>query len=287
MHVDECCQALLAHILPIIDKEREGICLDVGVGTFNFYCELFARLGFRTTAVEPLPVKALRRICRRHSITLIEGCLSDVDGVQTLYIGTFQGAENINVSSLVPNWWGAGTKTVDVLAMTLARLLSTIRAQRVTCLKLDIEGMEFATVRQLLGLPRSLLPRVVVLEYGGGDSKESGRAGWSPQFFDATVQCLAVLKNRGYSFSIFIDSSPKTVERTLDLASSNLESDEIFPNSAIYGNIVSLRDLLYPEVEIARICSPYRDNDSPPPELFPRDNYLLRLFRRLYKGLLK
>lgn len=287
MHVEKCCQALLASILPVMDRQREGVCLDVGVGTFDFYCELFARLRFRTAAVEPLPVEALRRTCRRHRIALIEGVLSDVDGIQTLYVGTFRGVEDLNVSSLVSNWWGAGTKTIDVQAMTLSTLLSTIGAQVVTCLKLDIEGMEFSIIRQLLGLADSLLPRVVMLEYGGGDSKESGRAGWSPQFLDATMQCLAVLKDRGYRFSVFVDSSPEATERSLDLSSSNLDPDEVFPPSAVYGNIISLRHLGYPQVEIAGICRPYRDNEAAPPKLVLRERRLVRLLRRLQEGVLR
>ena len=48
MKVEDCCQALLAQILPTVDPQRQGICIDVGVGTFAFYCELFAQLGFET-----------------------------------------------------------------------------------------------------------------------------------------------------------------------------------------------------------------------------------------------
>ncbi len=63
MRVESCCQKLLEQLLPDLDPQRQGICIDVGVGTFAFYCELFARLGFSTVAIEPSPTDKLRIIC--------------------------------------------------------------------------------------------------------------------------------------------------------------------------------------------------------------------------------
>ena len=57
MRVEACCQAVLTDLLPKIDPQRLGKCLDVGVGTFAFYCQKFAELGFEAIAVEPLPIK--------------------------------------------------------------------------------------------------------------------------------------------------------------------------------------------------------------------------------------
>jgi len=281
MHVEECCQAVLFHVLPHVDKKRKGVCIDVGVGTFAFYCELFARLRFRTVAVEPLPVDRLRKVCHYHGIKLVESCLSDINGFQTLYIGTYQGAENLNLSSLSPDWWGASTETRRVQSMTLPTLLSTINARKVTRLKLDIEGAEATIIRQFLRMPESLLPSVVMFEYGGGDNRESGRSGWSQQFLAATMECLSVLKKCGYGFSVGIDSAPDTAERIFDLQSPDLEPNRIFPTRAIYGNIISLRGFLYPESEVARICAAYRDNDSPPPALRLPENHLRKSLWRL------
>ena len=44
MRVEPCCQSVLANILPVVDSKKEGICIDVGVGTFAFYCEMFGKL---------------------------------------------------------------------------------------------------------------------------------------------------------------------------------------------------------------------------------------------------
>lgn len=287
MHVEECCQSLLAYILPLVDKKRNGICIDVGVGTFAFYCEMFSRLGFQTVAVEPLPGDALRRVCCRYGVTLVECCLSGVNGIQTLYIGNYHGADNLNLCSLLPNWWGASSKTQQVQSMTLSTLLSAINAKALTCLKLDVEGMEFTIIRQFLTLPELLLPSVVMFEYGGGDNKESGRAAWSPRFLAATMESLRVLQKCGYGFSVVIEAAPGTTEHIVELPPYELEPEQVFHPYAIYGNIISLKGSFYEKKEVERICTAYRDNDVPPPALNLPHNYLRRLFRRFYTALVR
>lgn len=262
MHVEECCQALLSYLLPIVDPERQGICIDVGVGTFAFYCELFARLGFQTVAVEPMPVDALKQVCPHHNITLIEGCISDINGIQTLHIGTYQGIENLNLCSLEPDWWGASTETRQVQSITLSKLMSSVNAKKVSCLKLDIEGAESSVIRQFTALPESLLPSVVMFEYGGGNNKQQGGEGWAPKFLTATMECLSVLKQCGYSFSIVIDAAKDTSESIFDLKILTLDPNEIFAARAIYGNIISFRNKVYSKSAIANICNVYREDTA-------------------------
>lgn len=205
MPVEEACQAVLVNVLPVIDPNRAGLCIDVGVGTFAFYCEIFARLGFNSIAVEPMPVNNLREICDRDNITLVETCISDVNGMQNLYIGTYESQDNLNFSSLVQDWWGSSAKAIQVQSMTLAKLLDSTNAQKITCFKVDVEGSESNIIRQFTQLPLTLLPRVVMFEYGGGDTQKSGNKGWSDKFIKATLECLNVLKKCGYTFSIAID----------------------------------------------------------------------------------
>ncbi len=261
MHVEECCQALLNYLIPIVDQERQGICIDVGVGTFAFYCELFARLGFKTVAVEPIPVNALRQVCQYHNITLIESCISDINGIQNLHIGTYQGVENLNLCSLEPDWWGASIEIRQVQSITLSKLMSSVNTKKISCLKLDVEGSESTIIRQFMALPESLLPSVVMFEYGGGNNKEQGRKGWAPKFLTATMECLSVLKQCGYGFSIVIDAAKDTAQFISDLQLSNLEHNEIFEPSAVYGNIISFRSGAYSENAIASICTLYQNND--------------------------
>jgi FkbM family methyltransferase len=263
MKVEDCCQALLAQILPTVDPQRQGICIDVGVGTFAFYCELFAQLGFETVAVEPLPLPAIRAMCQSHGIQWIESCLSDVDGTQTLHLGTYQGAVDVNLSSLVAHWWGASTVTQTVRSLRLPTLLSQVNPQKITCLKLDVEGVELTILRQLLELPESLLPFVVMFEYGGGDSRDSGQKGWSEEFLSKTYACLKVLQQCGYGFSIGIDSAPHTTEVLFDIRYPNIQLDNILHPQAIYGNIISLRHSNFSKFKIQEICREFYE----PPEL--------------------
>ncbi|MEQ9549955.1 MAG: FkbM family methyltransferase [Coleofasciculus sp. G3-WIS-01] len=257
MHVEACCQDLLEQVLPLIDPTREGICIDVGVGTFAFYCERFSRLGFKTVAVEPLPVKKLQNLCQRYNIDLIKGCLSDINGDQTLYMGKFIGLFNHNFNSLSADWFGSSKKIKQVKSVTLSNLLSSINAEKVTCLKLDIEGWESKIIKQFHELSPFLLPRVVMFEYGGGTSKKNGKGGWSPTFINATLECLSVLKQCGYGLSVMVDYAYSTKETIFDLQSSTLDINEIIPTHSIYGNIISFHNWNYPEEKITQICSPY------------------------------
>ncbi|MGB7712383.1 MAG: FkbM family methyltransferase [Microcoleus sp.] len=257
MRVEPCCQSLLAEILPIVDPSQKGVCLDVGVGTFAFYCEIFAKLGFSTIAVEPLPVKKLRQICQNNKINLMESCLSDRNGKQTLYLGKFAGIFNQNFNSLSPEWFGSSTESKEVQAITLAELLNRIKAEKVTCLKLDIEGWEYSVIKQLPELSESLLPSIIMFEYGGGVNRRKGDKGWAPQFFDGTKESLKILRKCGYSSSIMIDYAPKTQEKLFDLQAIDLDIDALFPPDAVYGNIISFRHCNYPENKIAQICSSY------------------------------
>ncbi len=259
MRVEACCQALLDQILPAIDREKTGICLDVGVGTFAFYCERFARLGFETVAIEPLPSQKLLRVCQNHQIHLIECCLSDLNGSQNLHLGTFAGFSNRNFSSLDPNWFGASNQTKQVQSMTLSSLLDRLTTPKITCLKLDIEGWESVVIKQFPELPESSLPMAIVFEYGGGANKQSRKAGWSSQFLSATRDCLSVLKHCGYGFSVIIDSAPDAKELIFDLQASALDLDAIFPANSIYGNIISCRHFQDKKAEISQICAFYYD----------------------------
>ncbi len=270
MHVETCCQALLDQILLAIDQEKAGICIDVGVGTFAFYCERFARLGFQTIAVEPLPSQKLRKICQSHQIHLIESCLSDTNDIQNLHIGTFAGFSNRNFSSLDPEWFGASKKTKPVQSITLPHLLDQLAAPKITCFKLDIEGWESIVLKQLPELPDSLLPKIIMFEYGGGANRQSRKAGWSSQFVNATKECLSVLKDCGYGFSLIIDFAPDAKELIFDLQASDLDLDTIFPANSIYGNIICCRHFRYQEAEISKICASHYDG----------------LFSRLLKALL-
>ncbi|MGD1805821.1 FkbM family methyltransferase [Dapis sp. BLCC M126] len=258
MRVEVCCQALLADLLPTIDPQRSGKCLDVGVGTFAFYCQLFAELGFETIAVEPLPVKKLKQLSDHSKLKLLPICLSDRNGEQTLYLGKFAGLFNSNFSSLSPQWFGASRNQLIVPTLTLQTLIKQEAITAITCLKLDIEGWEWQVLQQLSDLSSDLLPKVVMFEYGGGVNRKKQQKGWSPEFFTKTLQCLELLKSCGYTHSLMLDYSPNIKELHFDLSrlpSQKLEA--LFAQKCIYGNIISFLDYCPQPRAVSKICAPY------------------------------
>ena len=258
MQVESCCQALLKEILPEIDPDRKGVCVDVGVGTFAFYCELFAKLGFQTIAVEPSPVKKLEKLCERQPIKLVEACLSDKNGTQTLYMGNFASMANENFNSLEPAWFGSSPDTKEVKALDLLTFLSDTNIEKLTCLKLDIEGWEPVVMKQLPEISPEQLPQILMFEYGGGSPRSQGGKGWSESFLEGTMLCLETLKNCGYGFSILIDYAHEATPKIFDLQTQILTPDELFLENALYGNIISFREGEFSREAIAKICKPYK-----------------------------
>jgi FkbM family methyltransferase len=258
MRVEACCQALLKQILPDLDPTCRGTCFDVGVGTFAFYCQLFAQLGFATVAVEPCPTGRLKTLCRRYDIELVEQCLSDQNGTQTLYLGEFARFGNPNFNSLAADWFAASSQTRQVPTLDLLTLLTQTKSTQVTVLKLDIEGWEGVVMAQLDQLPKPLLPALVMFEYGGGSRRDHGRQGWSSKFLKGTIGCLKTLQAQGYGQSIMIDYAAGTRAEIFDLRTLDLDQTLPFHPHSLYGNIIVLRQQDYPASQIGEITAPYQ-----------------------------
>jgi FkbM family methyltransferase len=286
MHVEECCQALLSEMLPEVDRNRLGLAIDIGVGTFAFYCQLFNQLKFTTIAVEPLPINKLYKLCKNYNIRLIENCISDFDGLVNIYVGSYQDKENLNLNSMRSDWWGSTTNCKQVPSVSLANLLTNIDAHSITCMKIDVEGMEFCIIKQFLNLPDNLLPKVLMFEYGGGGTKESGKGGWSQEIFNETMESLAILKKLGFTQTIIVDSADGAKEQIFNLQLINLEHTAIFSPQSIYGNIITLSNIEYCENKINTICKLYQDNRSTPPHLQLSESLLSLTYRKIRQILL-
>ncbi|AIE75868.1 MULTISPECIES: FkbM family methyltransferase [unclassified Synechocystis] len=258
MRVEPCCQALLAQLLPEVDPQRQGVCIDVGVGTFAFYCQIFAELNFKSLAIEPLPVKALKKLAEHPTLTLLPVCLSDQDGEQTLYVGKFAGIFNSNFSSLSPQWFGASGHARQAKTVTLQTLIYQQQIEQITCLKLDIEGWEWAVIKQLENIESHLLPAVVMFEYGGGVNRGKNQKGWAPEFFENTLNILKLLKTLGYGSGVLLDFAPDCQEITFDLHQLEISKlDKLFPPESVYGNIILFRDYQPSASQLSQLCKPY------------------------------
>ena len=276
MYVEECCTDLLKYILPKVDKSRSGIAIEIGVGTFHFYCSLFKKLGFETIAVEPFPNEHLKRICNTQKIKLIESCITLIDGTVNIYMGTWQGEENTNLCSTRSDWWGTTSEVKQVDSISLSTLLKATKNPAITCIKIDVEGVEIDIIEQLLNIPQVSLPSVLMFEYGGGMTKNTQQGGWSSEIYNGTLKCLEVLKSLKYKEIIAIDSSKNFLPKVYDL--QNFSSfDDIVPETSDYGNIIATRDLMLSQLDIYPIISLYGDSYSPsqPPQV------KLTIFRKI------
>jgi len=270
MRVEDFCQHLLRDFLPQIDPQRSGVAFDVGVGTFSFYCETFAKLGFRTIAVEPLPVKEVYELCARRGITLIESAISDSTGTTTMYIGEYDGVENLNLNSLRPDWWGNSHQTKQVTTITLPMLWERAHADHVTCLKIDTEGSESVILIQLAALLPASLPDIVMFEYGGGSSRASERGAWSQNYLDSTLTCLHSLQQCGYQHSLIIDSDAPL--RSIDLQNAAIDADSLFVPDSHYGNFICFRSFQPDSRRVIALSERYR---------VEVDNWVIRFTRRM------
>jgi FkbM family methyltransferase len=260
MLVEECCQALLAEILPQSSSVDSSYAIEIGCGTFAFYCELFDRLGLKAIAVEPLPVENLRKLCRYRNISLAETCVAEHDGLIDLYVGNYLGNENLNLNSTRPDWWGAASTAKKVHSMTLRSLIEKFNIEEISCLKIDIEGAEYSVLSQFSDLSLNLLPRVLMFEYGGGGTFENQQGGWTEDFLKDTLSIVNLLRDLGYEQAIQIDSEEGSCEKILDLKTSPLDANNLFSPKNVYGNIIALYASSYAENKIRDICRSYRDN---------------------------
>lgn len=241
MHVEDCCQSILSKVLPLVDHERRGLAVDIGVGTFAFYCELFDKLGFQTVAVEPLPTKQLLKLCCRRNIRLIQTCISETQGDVAIFIGQFEGKENLNLSSLRHDWWGSSAQKVIVPSINLDDLVKDLNYPKITCIKIDVEGVEFSIIHQLSDLKKDLLPKILMFEYGGGNSKKSGIGGWEKEIFNDTINAITLLKRLAYKQILIIDSAETRI-RISNLEDDSFSAKNLFKENDIYGNIIVLKE---------------------------------------------
>jgi len=218
------------------DHDRDGAAIEIGVGTVNFYATEFARCGFFCIAVDPVAYGPFLKIAEEHHIVFEQACILDKEGEVTLY-----GSDHSDLSSVKKEWWGVDeSRQTQVKSITLCGLLAKHNVNKITFLKIDTEGSEFEILSQLNNLNVTQLPLVLEFEYGGGAIKQTGRGGWSPQFFEGVIKSINLLKSLGYRQGIVLDSNDTDIA-LFDLTTLNAP-ETLFKDHYEYGNMLLFKE---------------------------------------------
>ncbi|MBX2999737.1 MAG: FkbM family methyltransferase [Caldilineaceae bacterium] len=153
------------------------LCFDIGAHVGS-RVSLWARMGARCVAVEPLPhcMRLLRRLFGDNpAITLVEAAIGDRAGRQILYLNP----QNPTIATLSQSWIAAVQRRRDFAAITwdeeidvAVTTLDALIAQHglPTFCKIDVEGSELAV---LAGLSQPI--SLVSLEYTPADMESALR----------------------------------------------------------------------------------------------------------------
>ena len=253
MDVEKVNIQLLPYFLNKVDKDKQGVALDIGVGTFNFFFFLFANLGYHTIAVEPLPSDELITLCKQQNIILEKSVLGKVDGYTTIYTGVFQGNDLTDVSSTSPSWWGVNdnSKEMKVPSISLCTLLAKYDINQISYMKVDVEGSELSILDQIPSLNLYKLPQLIEFEYGGGGCKIDKIGGWSDPFFSNTIEILKTLGEIGYQFGMIVEREEPQVK----CFSNGTNVHNIFESHYVYGNILLAKSDIFNCENISKFIS--------------------------------
>jgi FkbM family methyltransferase len=234
---DHLCRGFLSSL----DPSANGVVLEIGLGSGNFGFEWAAPLGYRCLAVEPLPTEALLISTRQHGVELVRAAMGAQSGEVPIYHGELHGRDLPDISSLNPRWWGVGDRQTIVPCLTLPELCSTSKLDRIALLKIDTEGAESEILSLAPALPSTTLPRIIVVEYGGGgDTRSSQKGGWTPEFFEGTRRLLEIARELGYSSTIVLELSQ--VLPKLRQGSEAFDADVLFDPNFEVGNLILIQN---------------------------------------------
>lgn len=200
MHdVERLTWACVSRAMQEIDPDRQGWAIDAGLGRGDYYCEWAHNLGYRSLGIEPEPTETAVHACEVSHIPLVKAALSDRDGTAMLYH-----APTRDLRSLDGNLWGGMTASVEVEEVSLATLIYRHEMQRITLLKLDIEGTEPDVLLTLPDLPKDLLPSVLCFEWGGEGEMKFLAGPWHPVHLLRVHRAFDLLKTLGYGDGVLI-----------------------------------------------------------------------------------
>lgn len=202
-----CIRGLMLHL----DPDRSGWAIDVGIGHFDFYFEWMHALSYPTLAIEPVLFPEAVDACQRAGVSLIEAALGSTHGTAMLYH-----APDRDLRSLDGNLWGGMVPAQQVWTTTLPRVVDEYQINRITALKLDIEGAEPDVIATLPLLTNAQLPLIISFEWGGEHPASSEQGPWQPSQQKRVKASFQLLEKLGYRRGVLIGSGDGTILRTID-----------------------------------------------------------------------
>lgn len=241
MDVERYILSIIPNMLKFYDPNKNGAAIDVGVGNFNFYCEVFAKQGYRTLAVEPLPSEQLNTLLSKQNIELVESCLLDKNGNIEIFSGIFNGNDNVNISSVNKDWWGVNDKSQKkiVPCVTLPDFIDKYKLNNISYFKIDTEGAEYSIIKQFSSVKNVLHPKIIEFEYGGGGQKKNQSGGWNDKYYTSTIDCIKSLYKIGYKYLVILERENNTP--LFFKLNNNIDLNSIFKPNYVYGNILMFK----------------------------------------------
>lgn len=237
MHdVERVTWEIVSRLMHEIDPRRDGWAIDAGLGQGDYYCEWTHNLGYKSLAIEPVPTPTAIRACEVSRIPLVSAALGNCEGIAVLY-----SAPERDLRSLHGDVWGGMQDAGDVDVTTLPLLMRQYGVDRVTLLKLDIEGAEPDVIETLVELGCDELPDVICFEFGGEGIAEYQSGPWAPEQQKRVNAAFNTLRRLGYKWGVLVGCGDNLFVRHMNGKSNFSPSDN-------WGNAIMTRFTPSPEI---------------------------------------
>ena len=73
MQVEKILMKIIPSLVSKVDKNKLGYCIEIGVGTDNFFFDKLSKIKFKVVAIDPLPTEDVLQLAKNNNV---EFCLS-------------------------------------------------------------------------------------------------------------------------------------------------------------------------------------------------------------------
>lgn len=226
---------LMRGLMLAIDPDREGWCIDAGVGRFDFYFEWMRDLGYEVIAIDPIWSTEMSDALKRCGNRAICGVLSNThDYPVPLYRSDSRELYSTEL------FWGNMEHIQTTESWTIEAAVATFNPTdkiiHLTALKLDIEGAEPTVIATFPDLPTNLLPAIISFEWGGERPMSDNIGAWSHEQQYRVQTAFNTLKSLGYDRGLIIGQGDGLIMRPIERG-----TPPPFENADNWGNAVLTR----------------------------------------------